>query len=233
MGYLEPAEDQQPPSPPSLFSFGTEIYYGLLNSTLGVSTGLRFTTLCPPPVHSQVTASSRSSEIASNGGYSSFPYIMTLTLNPLMGNLSSTYAVKAGPHLALCSKFDFNFYSYESGWEMGGELWRMKNGNPNSSEDVEWARRMIRPDWLSSPSPSPAAGAGDRTTGAPQSSLDSEASDEHIAGVLKARIDQNWRIRLLWEGRFKEVLFMVGASLDLKRREQIFRGLGCEIAYSS
>lgn len=232
-GYLEAAEDRKQPSPPSLFSFGTEIYYGLLNSTLGVSTGLRFTTLCPPSTDSQFTASSESSATASNGGYSSFPYTMTLTLNPLMGNLSSTYAVTAGPHLALCSRFDFNFYSYESGWEMGGELWRMKNGSPNSSEDVEWARKMVRPDWLSSSSLSPAAAAGDGTTGAAQSSLDSEASDEDIAGVLKARVDQNWRIRLLWEGRFKEVLFMVGASLDLKRREQIFRGLGCEIAYSS
>lgn len=241
--YLESVtEDQPPPSPPSLFSLGTEIYYGLLNSTLGFSTGLRFTTLYPPhnspPPNRAHSFPSSSNPLShpTNGGYSSFPYTMTLILNPLMGNLSSTYAVKAGPHLSLCSKFDFNFYSYESGWEMGGELWRMKNGSSASSEDVEWARKMIRPDWI-------AGSEGDKdilrlpafsdTRPVSPSLSDPKVTDEDVAGVLKARVDQNWRIGLLWEGRFKEVLFSVGASLDLKRREQIFRSLGCEIAYSS
>lgn len=74
--------------------------------------------------------------------------------------------------------------------------------------DVSWARRKIRPGW-------------------------GGTADEEVEGVLKARVDQEGRIGLIWEGRFKELLFSVGARLDLKRREQVFRGLGCEVLYSS
>ncbi|KAJ4362558.1 Mitochondrial distribution and morphology protein 10 [Neocucurbitaria cava] len=167
------------------FSAGAELYYGLLNKSGGISTGVRFTTLPNHP---------------------GFPYTMTLTLNPLMGNLSSTYAVKAGPNLALCSRFDFNFYSYESELQLGCELWRRRN-----TADTEWAVKKLRPDWKQ-PSVSP---------------------DDDVSGVLKATVDQDWRIGVLWEGRIKELLFTLGASLDLKKREQIFRSVGIELQYSS
>lgn len=167
------------------FSAGAELYYGILNKSGGVSTGVRFTTLPNHP---------------------GFPYTMTLTLNPLMGNLSSTYAVKAGSNLALCSRFDFNFYSYESELQLGCELWRRRN-----TTDVEWAVKKLRADWKR-PDLSP---------------------DDDVAGVLKARVDQDWRIGILWEGRIKELLFTLGASLDMKKREQIFRSVGLELQYSS
>ncbi|KAF2126342.1 mitochondrial distribution and morphology protein 10 [Dothidotthia symphoricarpi CBS 119687] len=167
------------------FSAGAELYYGLLNKSGGISTGLRFTTLPNHP---------------------GFPYTMTLTLNPLMGNLSSSYAVKAGPNLALCSRFDFNFYSYESELQLGCELWRRR-----SNTDVEWAVKKLRPDWV-------------RPTASP---------DDDVTGVLKAKVDQDWRIGVLWEGRIKELLFTLGASLDLKKREQIIRSVGIELQYSS
>lgn len=167
------------------FSAGAELYYGLLNKSGGMSTGLRFTTL---PQHT------------------GFPYTMTLTLNPLMGNLSSTYAVKAGHNVALCSRFDFNFYSYESDLQLGCELWQRRR-----DADAEWAVKMLRPGWAQR-TPSP---------------------DEDVTGVIKARVDQKWRIGVLWEGRIKELLFTVGASFDLKRREQIFRAVGVEVQYSS
>ena len=89
--------------PHGRFTAGLELYYGLLNKSGGISTGLRFATL---PAHS------------------GFPYTMTLTLNPLMGNLSSTYSVLASPLLTLSSRFDFNVYSYESELQVGLELWR-------------------------------------------------------------------------------------------------------------
>lgn len=168
------------------FSAGAELYYGLLNKSGGISTGLRFTTL---PNHT------------------GFPYTMTLTMNPLMGNLSSTYAVKAGKNLALCSRFDFNFYSYESGLQLGCELWRRRS----SSADVEWAVKKLRPDWKQ-----PVV-----------------APDDDVSGILKARVDQDCRIGVLWEGRIKELLFTLGASLDLKKREHIFRAVGIEVQYSS
>ncbi|EOD52553.1 putative mitochondrial inheritance component mdm10 protein [Neofusicoccum parvum] len=168
-----------------MFSAGAELYYGILNKSGGMSTGLRFTTL---PQHT------------------GFPYTMTLTLNPLMGNLSSTYAVKAGHNVALCSRFDFNFYSYESDLQLGCELWQRRR-----DADAEWASKMLRPGWTQR----------------------AAAPDDDVTGVIKARVDQNWRIGVLWEGRIKELLFTVGASFDLKRREQIFRAVGVEVQYSS
>ncbi|KAL5347939.1 Mitochondrial distribution and morphology protein 10 [Pseudogymnoascus australis] len=85
------------------FSAGAEAYYGTLNKSGGVSLGGRFATL---PT------------------YRGIPLTATLTLNPLMGNFSATYAVKAGEDLALCSRFEFNAYSYESELVLGCELWR-------------------------------------------------------------------------------------------------------------
>jgi distribution and morphology protein 10 len=206
---------------PSLFSLGFEMYYGLLNKSAGVSTGLRFTTL---PAHS------------------SFPYTMTLTLNPLMGNLSSTYSVKAGRYLALCSRFDFNFYSYESGVMLGCELWRLKRKPLAPLEKLEMPLSSstpedpMIPDIEENPKPQP-------TETSPTSNsiletfkhgfISQAPNDEDVAGILKARIDQDWKIGLLWEGKFKELIFSVGTSLDLKKRERIFGGLGLEVQYSS
>ncbi len=177
----------EPPSEGALdglygrFSAGAELYYGALNKSGGASTGIRFTTL---PRHT------------------GFPYTMTLTLNPLMGNLSSTYSVKAGPSLALCSRFDFNVYSYESDLQLGCELWRRNRRN----EELDWVYTKL----------------GTR-----------KPEGEAVAGVLKGRIDQNWNIGVLWEGRIKELLFSMGTTFDIKRRDQPFRTVGLELQYSS
>lgn len=173
------------------FSAGAEMYYGSLNKSGGMSIGGRFATL---PAHKGT------------------PLTTTLTLNPLMGNVSTTYAVKAGENLALCSKFDFNFYSYESDLMLGFELWRMKARSEPTRERSMAAKLEWRADTLEEkPTPEP----------------------EQVMGVLKARMDQNWRIGLLWEGRVKELLFTLGTSIDMKRRDQPFRVLGLELQYSS
>lgn len=230
----DPARNPPEHPPVSLFSMGAELYYALLNKSGGLSTGLRFTTL--PTYHS-------------------FPYTMTLTLNPLMGNLSSTYAVKAGPHISLCSRFDFNFYSYESGVMLGAELWRLRR-KPSPTTVLPHRVEQVVDDPLNVP-PS-AIGLDDLIInpgmdGTRLRSADGTTSrlgqgllhsleygfvsqapdDDDVAGVLKARLDQDWRIGLVWEGRFKEMLVTVGSSLDLKRRERVFSGIGVELQYSS
>ncbi|KAI9051398.1 hypothetical protein LZ554_004445 [Drepanopeziza brunnea f. sp. 'monogermtubi'] len=173
------------------FSAGAEMYYGSLNKSGGMSFGGRFATL---PAHKGV------------------PLTATLTLNPLMGNLSTTYAVKAGKNLGLCSKFDFNVYSYESDVMLGCELWRMKPKIPKEKvrsweAKLEWRLDPVEEN----PVPEP----------------------DVVAGVLKARVDQNWKIGLLWEGRIKDLLFTLGTSIDMKRRDQPFRAIGLELQYSS
>lgn len=129
---------------------------------------------------------------------------MTLTLNPLMGGLSTTYSVRASSRLALSSRFDFNVYSYESGLRVGGELWRLKRRGRERDAGQHKERRN-----------EPA-----------------EVEDD-IAGVLKARLDQTGEIALLWEGRFKELLYGCGATVDFRRGENMLRGVGLEICYSS
>ena len=185
------ATAQNQSQPHGRFSAGGEIYYGLLNKSGGISTGLRFATL---PSHS------------------GFPYTMTLTLNPLMGNLSSTYSVLASPFFTLSSRFDFNVYSYESELQVGTELWRRKE--KPLADDLNWARLKMG-----------------------QKILDHQSSDsDHhkgMAGCLKARLDQRGGLGLLWEGRAKELLYSCGASIDLKGGDNMFRGFGIEVQYSS
>ena len=167
---------------------------------------------------------------------------MTLTLNPLMGNLSSTYSVKAGRYLAFCSQFDWNFYSYESGVMVGCELWRLRRKPETVLETLEplpsvsTTNDFLNPavESLAEPAnphefPTSAKLIPSLVHGFPHRAPD----DDDVAGVLKARVDQDWKIGLLWEGRFKELLFSVGASLDLKRRERVVSGLGFEVQYSS
>ena len=173
------------------FSAGAEMYYGALNKSGGVSFGGRFATL---PAHKGI------------------PLTATVTLNPLMGNISSTYAVKASKNLSLCSQLDFNVYSYESDVIVGCELWRMKSKVEKKRERSMAAKLAWKVDEVVKPTiPEP----------------------EEVAGVLKARIDQNWRVGLLWEGRVKELMFTLGSSIDMKRKDQPFRALGLELQYSS
>ncbi|KAL8770889.1 MAG: hypothetical protein Q9209_003540 [Squamulea sp. 1 TL-2023] len=168
----------------SRFSAGAEVYYGLLNKSGGMSTGVRFATL---PAHT------------------GFPYTMTVTLNPLMGNLSSSYSVKAGELLSLSSRFDFNVCSYESGVVMGMELWKLKEG---ADEEQGIGRSKGRPE-------------------------EGNDVDGDVAGCLKARIDQRGNVGLLWEGRVKELVYSCGASIDLRGGKDIISGVGLEVQYSS
>ena len=41
----------------------------------------------------------------------------------MMGHVSGAYAARVSRDLALCSRFDFNVYSYDSEWTMGAEYW--------------------------------------------------------------------------------------------------------------
>lgn len=172
------------------FSAGAELYYGTLNKSGGMSVGGRFATL---------------------PSYRGIPLTATLTLNPLMGSFSATYAVRAGENLALCSRFDFNAYSYESSLVFGWELWRKHLTIPRPPGRSFEAKMA----WAVDPEVPP------------------EPPREEITGVLKGRIDQNYRMGVLWEGRFKDFLFSVGGNLDLRKADQPFRSLGLELQYSS
>ncbi|KAJ4315250.1 Mitochondrial distribution and morphology protein 10 [Fusarium piperis] len=193
------------------FSTGGEFYYGTLNKSGGISLGTRFATL---PSHTGT------------------PLSATLTLNPLMGNISASYAVVAGRHCSLATRMEFNFFSYESAWAIGMELWRKPFARPVPDEDVDPGRPKERSfqaklEWrLDEPEPV--------IVKPPKEEIDPDKPEEDkYAGVLKTRLDQNLRIGVLWEGRVKSLLFSLGSGIDLRKLDKPFRTLGLEIQFSS
>ncbi|KAL2020841.1 hypothetical protein VTK56DRAFT_7934 [Thermocarpiscus australiensis] len=202
------------------FSAGGEVYYGTLNKSGGMSLGARFATL---PSHRGT------------------PLTATLTINPLMGSINATYAVLARDYCSLATRMEFNVYSYESEWAVGMELWSNRRpagfllgADPNRQPqpDPEPPRRKERSfqakmEWrLDDPEPEPERPVAGKETAVAGS------TDEYL-GVLKARLDQNLRIGLLWEGRAKSLIFSLGTGVDLRKLGEPFRSLGLEIQYSS
>lgn len=195
------------------FSTGGEIYYGTLNKSGGVSLGGRFATL---PTHKGT------------------PLSATLTLNPLMGNIAASYAVVAGKHCSLATRMEFNIFSYESAWAVGMELWRKPFRRPVLEGD-DGARRLgerslqAKLEWRLDEPPA----APEPETAPAEMKRPAKPDAEEYAGVLKARLDQNLRIGVLWEGRVKSLLFSLGSGIDLRKLDKPFRTLGLEIQFSS
>ncbi|KAF3345291.1 hypothetical protein VdG2_06542 [Verticillium dahliae VDG2] len=229
------------------FSTGGEIYYGTLNKSGGMSVGARFATL---PSHQGT------------------PLTTTLTINPLMGNISATYAVMAGRHCSVATRFGFNVYSYESDWAVGLELWRKRvvraAMDPALSAErlvrersfrakMEWRADdpLLPPEPVLVPVAKPARdGPRERSFEAklawrlddddPNNNHDGSKwgtkttpQDDEYTGVIKARLDQNLRIGILWEGRAKSLLFSLGSGIDLRSLDSPFRTVGAEIQFSS
>jgi distribution and morphology protein 10 len=166
------------------------------------------------------------------------PLAATLTLNPLMGNIAASYAVVAGRHCSLATRMEFNVFSYESAWAVGMELWRKPFARPPSDAVVNgFPERSFQAkmEWrLDEPEPTPVIPARDAEASTSQiEGGDGAEKPEQYAGVLKARLDQNLRIGLLWEGRVKSLLFSLGSGIDLRQVDKPFRTLGLEIQFSS
>ncbi|KAL5363368.1 hypothetical protein BJX96DRAFT_155595 [Aspergillus floccosus] len=197
-----PADDAAPRL--SLLSAGAEAYYSPVSSLVGMSTGLRFSTL--PAATDASSAPSSSPSSATPTPISTFPYTLTLTLTPITGSLSTTYSLRASPNLSFSSRFGFNVYSWESEMVAGCELWRQSRKRvPAEEEDdgLEWARRKLRLMDDAATLPLPPA----------NTTTSKSEHDETTESVLKIRVDQSWNVRLLWEGRVKELLVSAGVGL--------------------
>lgn len=244
---------------PSLLSAGAEFYYSPFSHVIGMSTGLRFTTLATHIAPTDVENSKISKPLAgtsaafssallapSHISQSSFPYTMTLTMNPIIGSLASTYSVKPTKNLALSSQFDFNVYSWESQYVFGAEVWQKRqrksskkvvdaNGNLVDEDSTAWARRLTE-GWFS-----PA-----------EQALRDERLEREGENVLKFRVDDGWNIKALWTGRVKSLLVSAGINLspfgarlggirsssnvlldDEGRRKRWTGSVGLSIAYST
>ncbi|GKZ38010.1 mitochondrial distribution and morphology protein 10 [Aspergillus brasiliensis] len=216
----------------SLLSAGAEAYYSPVSSLIGMSTGLRFSTLPAAtdvpsssssltPTSATTSTSTTNTNSNTNTPISTFPYTLTLTLTPLTGSLSTTYSLRASPNLAFSSRFGFNVYSWESEMVAGCELWRKskpRHRHPygdNDDDGLEWARRKIRETFSSHPhhlsTSTPPNDIKDSIAGHTYGK--GEEEKEENESVLKIRVDQSWNVRLLWEGRVKELLVSAGVGL--------------------
>ncbi|KAK0646719.1 hypothetical protein B0T16DRAFT_414157 [Cercophora newfieldiana] len=225
-GQSQPQAQQQPTGEIyGRFSAGGELYYGTLNKSGGMSFGARFATL---PTHRGT------------------PLTATVTINPLMGNINATYAVLAKDYCSLATRMEFNVYSYESDWAIGMELWsnRRPAGFLLGPEGVTAGSEPVKGE-VTSTSTSAGLAPQRRRERSFQAKMEWRLDDpeeerkqevgskEKYLGVFKARLHQNLRIGLLWEGRVKSMIFSLGSGVDLRRLDEPFRNLGLEVQYSS
>ncbi|KAF8450801.1 hypothetical protein L210DRAFT_2413482 [Boletus edulis BED1] len=189
-------------------SAGAEFYISAKEKSAGVSTGIRFTTLSDSSTLSSPTQSSSSSR----GLPSQPPTTITALFNPMMGHVSAAYAAKVSRDLSLCSRFDFNVYSYDSEWTMGAEWWMRRALSQPISDSGTVLSRSNDPGYSQ------------------QESLHSKSD---IRGVVKTRISTNNTVSLLWEGRLKQMLVSLGVVSDLSSRSKPIKAIGLELSYFS
>ncbi|KAF6767308.1 Protein of unknown function DUF3722 [Kalmanozyma brasiliensis GHG001] len=114
------------------FSAGAEVFVSTVEKSAGLSTGIRFSTLPDSPGQPIIAPFEASippstPEVAT-ATPSQPPTVITATLNPMMGHLSTAYAARMARDVVVASRFDFNVYSYESEWTVGAEYWLRKRG---------------------------------------------------------------------------------------------------------
>lgn len=182
-------------------SAGGEVYASAKEKSAGVSLGVRFTTLPETGLSSQTFR-----------GPAQPPTTITGLFNPMMGHLSAAYAARVSRDLSLCSRFNFNVYSYDSEWTVGAEWW-MRRSLPQSPSQGEHARTnsVHSEKWDQQPS----------------------ATATDMRGVVKARMSTKNNVALLWEGRLKQMLVSLGVISDLSSRSKPITAIGLELSYFS
>ncbi|KAG9047486.1 Mitochondrial distribution and morphology protein 10 [Tulasnella sp. UAMH 9824] len=212
------------------FSAGAEVYFSAREKSGGVSTGLRFTTL-PDATPPSFQVPSSAPDAASTLGItpSQPPTTLTATYNPIMGHLSTAYAARVSRDLSLCSRFDFNIYSYESEWTMGAEWW-MRRSKGKEREEATVPQGLVSRGRTTS---NHEIGSDFVKVAPPTPAPQSLPPDEEVQGIVKARVSTNTEVAIMWESRLRNALFSLGVVSDLSDRSKPIRSMGLEIAYFS
>ena len=97
----------------------------------------------------------------------------------------------------------------------GCELWRQTKSKSKSDDDLEWARRKMRLHDFGAALPGSPVSPLLNDPARPESPMRSATNNEPETSdsVIKLRVDQSWNVRLLWEGRVKELLVSAGVGL--------------------
>lgn len=123
----------------SVVSVGAELWFAARSMSPGLLTALRYST--------------RSTSTGK-------PLTMTLSCNPILGHISSTYNVKTSVSSTVCSKYDFNWFSYASNLSIGFELYNFSksSGVFTPHEEDHHTERTLHPSiHLDTLAPPPAA----------------------------------------------------------------------------
>ncbi|ODQ64609.1 mitochondrial distribution and morphology protein 10 [Nadsonia fulvescens var. elongata DSM 6958] len=195
----------------SRLSIGGELYYGVLNKSPGLSIAARY---------------------VANSAYTGTPLTLTLTCNPLVGHLSTAYSLMASNSTQLSSRFDFNVYSYMSDLSIGCEIWKNKYTVGSQSGPSDTA-----PEIVDIKSPEFAVKRESRLSSRQSSSFTMSngtcVPEEEFTNVLKASTSFGSRnVKLLWEGRYKELLLSSGVMVNLVDGTPVISTIGVEVQYS-
>lgn len=102
-----------------------------------MSAGIRFTTLPDATPPSAQVPPPPNGATAPKGPPSQPPTTITAMFNPMLGHMTGAYAARVSRDLSLCSRFDFNVYSYESEWSLGAEWWtRRRQPQPRDDSPI-------------------------------------------------------------------------------------------------
>jgi distribution and morphology protein 10 len=144
-----------------------------------------------------------------------------------MGHVSSSYAAQVHPDLGLCSRFDFNLYSYDSELTAGVEWWIRERKSASSSSSSSSNNEHPFPKTIGVPD-MPETGSA--------AAISSEMTGQPIVGVIKARLGVQSGLAIMWEGRFNKLLFslgFVGHIFSPHAQTPIVKSVGLEIQYFS
>lgn len=137
------------------------------------------------------------------------PICFTYTLNPLVGHMSTAYVAQVSKELAMCSRYDFSIYSYESDLALGFE-YRTKNDIDPGKDKTQKLEGLIK-----------------ARIGFTEVCI--RIKDERMS-FIEYMLQG---LALMWEGRLKNTLFSIGLTADLSSRSSPIRTIGLEMQYFS
>jgi distribution and morphology protein 10 len=131
--------------------------------------------------------------------------------------MSTAYVAQVSDELVLCTRFEFSIYSYESDLALGFE-WRSTHDTIAKMKLEEGVKSV------------------EQHMAETNKTLISDVIEESegvakLEGLVKARVGLSQGIALMWEGRFKNLLFSLGLTADLSHRSNPIRSVGLELQY--
>ncbi|ODQ77853.1 hypothetical protein BABINDRAFT_163232 [Babjeviella inositovora NRRL Y-12698] len=191
----------------SSLTVGSEVWYGSLNMSPGLSCALRYSSVIA--LH-QRYAASRLPKMA-------LPFSLSLACNPIIGQLSSSYCISTlgkWNHLYLASSYDFNVYSYRSDLTVGFEYYT-KEPETDPKTDSKEASTIASGNHARYSEPVKALKQFERVINdiakAPATELESRY--KNFKSVLKSTFSLDLRIfKLLYDFRLGD--FVVSLGID-------------------